>query len=313
MASDPFSIRIFVPDGNPEGVRFVDRMASTGLAVCFPRTEWKRIRTRPELQRAGVYLLSGYAGDDDLPTLYIGQGDGVLNRIDNHNATKDFWDWGFAFVTKSSDSGFNRAHITWLEHMLIKRAIDIGHSRLDNDVTPREPTLSEADKADASLFLKEIVQTLPLVGLRALEARAAVATPNTLSLPSAIAAQSMSASTSENDTLIVPAVQEGFERVFLGESAWWAVRISGGMLHKIKYIAAYRSAPLSAITHVAPVASIEPFGEDGKYKLIFSEPARAITPIPYADAPSGSMQGPRYTTYARLLEARKISELFGRP
>jgi hypothetical protein len=113
MASDGFTIRIFVPDGDPEGVRIIDRMASTGLAITFPRVQWTNIKTRPEFQRAGVYVLSGYATDDaDLPTLYIGQGDGVRDRIESHFVSKDFWDWGFAFVTKSTDSGFNHAHCT---------------------------------------------------------------------------------------------------------------------------------------------------------------------------------------------------------
>jgi hypothetical protein len=35
--------------------------------------------------------------------------------------------------------------------------------------------------------------------------------------------------------------------------------------------------------YVAPVARIEPHGDNGKYKLIFSEPARAIGPVPLGD------------------------------
>jgi hypothetical protein len=159
MAFDGFTIRIYVPDGDPDGVRIIDRMASTGLAISFPRAQWPRIKSRPEFERAGIYVLTGYKAEDtDLPTLYIGQGDGVLDRIDSHFDKKDFWDWGFAFVTKSNDSGFNRAHITWLEHMLITRARQAGRSHLDYSNTPGEPTLSEADKADTNLFLKEILQ-----------------------------------------------------------------------------------------------------------------------------------------------------------
>jgi hypothetical protein len=108
----------------------------------------------------------------------------------------------------------------------------------------------------------------------------------------------------------VPAQKDGFDSVFLGQNAWWAIRIGSGMIPKIKYIAAYQSQPVRALTHVAPVASIEPYGEDGKYKLLFSEPAKPIGPIPFADAPSGAMQGPRYTTYARLMSAKKITDLF---
>ena len=88
---DAFTIRIFVPDGDPEGVRVVDRMTSTGIAVSFPRDLWPRTKSRPEFGKAGVYVLVGFSSDDDLPTLYIGQGDGTRSRIAAHYDQKDFW------------------------------------------------------------------------------------------------------------------------------------------------------------------------------------------------------------------------------
>ena len=55
--ADPFTIRIFVPDGDPEGVRIIDRMNWTGLGLVFPRAKWPEIKQRPEMQRTGVYVL----------------------------------------------------------------------------------------------------------------------------------------------------------------------------------------------------------------------------------------------------------------
>lgn len=110
--------------------------------------------------------------------------------------------------------------------------------------------------------------------------------------------------------VVVPAQEEGFKEVFLGEKRWRAIRISGGKLQQIRYIAAYQTKPVSAVTHYAPVASIEPCGEEGKYQLIFAEPAKEIAPIPFSDAPQGLMQGPRYTTLARLMPAKKLTNLF---
>ena len=49
--SDPFTIRIFVPDGNPEGVRIIDRMNWTGIGLAFPRAKWLEIKQRPEFVR----------------------------------------------------------------------------------------------------------------------------------------------------------------------------------------------------------------------------------------------------------------------
>ena len=112
------------------------------------------------------------------------------------------------------------------------------------------------------------------------------------------------------NTVVVPAQQEGFESVFMEQNCWYAIRISGGMLNRIEYIAAYQTNPVSAITHYAAVSRIEPYGESGKYKLVFSEKARPVGPIAFGDAPNGTMQGPRYTTIDRLQKSKTLSELF---
>jgi hypothetical protein len=278
----------------------------TGIGLAFPRSKWETIKLRNEFIKTGIYILVGYkTGNDDLPTLYIGQGDGVKNRVESHYQKKDFWDWGMVFV--STSGGLNRAHVTWLEYALVDRAIQTKRCYLDNGNIPQEPALTEAEKADMHGFLNEILQILPLVGLRALEFPKAVAAPKAKIIDVSVQPKS-----DRPDTIIVPAQKDGFEKVFLGENAWYAIRISGGMLNHIKFIAAYQTQPISAITHFAPVDRIEPYGESGKYKLIFTAKAQPIGPIPFNDAPTGAMQGPRYTTYKKLRDARKLTDLIGK-
>lgn len=306
MKADPFTIKIFVPDGDPEGVRIVELMNWTGKGIVFPRVEWQKTRLRDEFKQAGIYILAGQTEDEDLPTLYIGQTDVLRDRLDSHESKKDFWDRAMVFV--SSNNTLNRGHITWLEYALVQHAEAIGQCQLANDTRPKEPSLSESEKADTQSFLKQVLQILPLVGLRALETRRAVAMPQAK-------IQLNGASTPKNkdsgiDTIIVPAQKEGFEQVFLGENCWHAIRISGGKLPKIKYIAVYQSQPISAITHYAPVERIEPYGENGKYRLIFSEKAKPIGPIPFDNATPGSLQSPRYTNLTKLQTAKKVMDLF---
>jgi len=301
--ADPFTIRIFVPDGNPESVRIIDRMNWTGVGVAFPRTKWSEVRHRSELQSTGIYILRGYKSEEpDLPTLYIGQADCPRTRIESHVQNKEFWDWCIVFV--STSGGLNRAHATWLEHALVKRANDAKQCHLDNGNAPQEPTLTESEKADTKGFLKEILQILPIVGLRAFESPKAIAVPAAVDTKNPLQELSIT-----RDTVIVPAQKEGFEQVFLGEDCWYAIRISGGMLDKIKYIAAYQTQPVSAITHYAPVARIEPYGEEGKYKIVFSEKAKPISPIPFGDAPQGFMRSSFYTSFAKLQNAKKVTDL----
>lgn len=45
-------------------------------------------------------------------------------------------------------------------------------------------------------------------------------------------------------------------------------------------------------------------------QLVFSEKAKTIGPIVFGDVPTGSMQGPRYTTFDRLLRAKTLGDLF---
>lgn len=279
--SDPFTIRVFVANGDPEGVRLVDRMNWTGVGVVFPRERWQIARSRAELSRTGVYILVGYKeGDEDLPTLYIGEGDAVRDRIDSHIQSKEFWENGYAFTT--SNSGLNKAHVRWLERELIQQAKKAGRSKLDNGTAPPEPPLSEAERADSRAFLREILQVLPIMGLRVFEEPKPVATPRAPAGGTqplvGLAAAALVTGSPDDVVVVVPAQEEGFKAVFLGEHRWRSIRIAGGKLQQIRYIAAYQTKPISAVTHYAPVAEIEPYGEDGKYQLIFSGPPVDITP-----------------------------------
>ena len=300
--SDPYTIRIFVPDGDPEGVRIVDRMNWTGVGIAFPRSKWQDVRQRQEFSKAGIYVLVGYdeKTTDERPTVYVGKAAReVRDRIESHAKSKDFWETGIVFVSPGGD--LNAAHVDWLEYALVEQAGKAGRCHLDNDNTPKESPLSEAEKADTRGFLREILQILPLLGIHSFETPKAVGNQAGV----VIAAKPKAV----RDTIIVPAHEDGFKEVFLGEQCWYAIRISGGMLERIRYIAGYQTAPVGAITHYAEVDRIEPYGEDGKYKVVFAGKAQPIGPIPFATSPKGSMQGPRYTTLEKLKQATTLADL----
>lgn len=56
--SHPFSIRIFVASGDPDGLRIIERSNWNGRAMVFPRPLLPEIKKREEFGRTGVLFIS---------------------------------------------------------------------------------------------------------------------------------------------------------------------------------------------------------------------------------------------------------------
>ncbi|WP_338670164.1 GIY-YIG nuclease family protein [Pseudodesulfovibrio methanolicus] len=163
----PYSIKIYLPGGDPDGLRLIEKSNWTGIGVVFSRSGYKEALKRDEFQRTGVYVLVGSSEDSSLPTLYIGEGDPVRPRLDSHYAQKDFWNWAVFFVT--SNQSLNKAHVKYLESRLITLAKDAKQCNLDNSNDSSQPNLSEADVADMESFIQDMLKVFPLVGLSVFE------------------------------------------------------------------------------------------------------------------------------------------------
>jgi hypothetical protein len=111
-----------------------------------------------------------------------------------------------------------------------------------------------------------------------------------------------------SDTVIVPARKGGFERVFLGQNQWWAIRIGAAMKDRLKYIAAYQVAPVSAVTHIAEIANIRPYKDSGKYIVNFKGPAKPIGPIGPGKL-KYTFQGPTYVQREKLIKAKTLEDV----
>lgn len=168
MSTSPgFSVRIFIPSGQPEALRIVEKSNWTGQGLVFPRAQFAEARQRAELKRTGVYVLWGPSESGQLPRLYVGEGDGVLSRLDQHAKTKDFWTHAAVFTSK--DQNLNKAHVQYLEARLVALASEAKRAELDNGNVPQLPGLSEADAADAEGFLADLLLCLPVVGVSLFE------------------------------------------------------------------------------------------------------------------------------------------------
>lgn len=157
-----FSVRLFLPEGDPDGVKTVEKSNWTGRGLVIPRSLFAETRSRTELGHTGVYILVGPDEKSQLPRVYVGEGDPIGPRLEQHAKNKDFWTQAVAFTSK--DQNLNKAHIQFLEYRLIDLAKVAKRCVLDNTNTPQPPSLSEADTAEAEGFLADVLLCLPVLG-----------------------------------------------------------------------------------------------------------------------------------------------------
>ena len=67
----PFSIRIFMPDGQADGLKVIEKSNWSGRGLVCPRALLMENKTREEFLKTGVYLLVGQGEEGGLPMLYI--------------------------------------------------------------------------------------------------------------------------------------------------------------------------------------------------------------------------------------------------
>ena len=159
-----FSVRIFIPSGEPEGLRLIEKSNWTGQGHVFPHSLYKEVRTRDEFERTGAYILWS---PGQLPPVYVGEGDVLRQRLDDHYRNRDFWNHGIVFTSK--DESLNKAHVRYLEARLYVLAKQMKRCKLQNKQEPAMPSLSDADRADAELFLADMLLCLPVVGVNFFE------------------------------------------------------------------------------------------------------------------------------------------------
>lgn len=161
--NNPYSIKVFLPGGDPDGLRIIQKSNWSGTGLVVPRSLFSKGKQRKELARTGVYVLVGPPEESGLPRVYVGEGDPIKPRLEQHAAKKDFWTSCISFTSK--DENLNKAHVQYLEARLIALGTQAKRCILDNGNAPALPSLSEADAADAEGFLAEMLLCFPVLGL----------------------------------------------------------------------------------------------------------------------------------------------------
>lgn len=154
------TIKLFLPRGEAKSLRTAEISNWTGKAVAAPRTELDELLQREELDKAGIYILSGTDPLSGLPRAYIGEAEIIRERLKQHK-TKEFWVSAIVFVSK--DENLTKAHVRYLEDRLLTEASQVGRFTLEQNQAGGS-RLPESDREDMEVFLSRIRQLLPVLG-----------------------------------------------------------------------------------------------------------------------------------------------------
>ncbi len=153
------SINLFLIDGDPGG-RIKCTLANwTGVAYKIPRTELERSKDREDLKQSGVYFLFGASDETGKGIVYVGQagarknGEGLLNRLQEHkrNPEKDYWTE--AIVLTTSNNSLGPTEISYLENRFCNLAIDANRYEVKNGNDPTQGNITEEKESEMEEFI----------------------------------------------------------------------------------------------------------------------------------------------------------------
>jgi len=155
----PKTIKLFLLEGDPTGVKKVQLSNWSGLAFVIPRNKLEVINKREELNKQCLYFLVG--GTSISPEVYIGEAENFQKRIPQHQS-KDFWNTCIVFLAK--DENLSKAHVRFLEATFVDDCRKANRAKMHNGNSPDGSKLSEEDESDMDEFKQNIKLVLSTLG-----------------------------------------------------------------------------------------------------------------------------------------------------
>lgn len=155
------TIQIYLPDGNPRGMKIAEITSRTIQAVLVPRVRLADAIKRNELENVGIYFLIGNPDQKSKSSLYIGEAENSSIRLTQHNQQKEFWNVAIAIISKTQY--FTKTHVKYLEWYCLAEAKEANRYTIENSALPKEPYAPENVQADLMDYfdtIKVLVSTL---------------------------------------------------------------------------------------------------------------------------------------------------------
>jgi predicted GIY-YIG superfamily endonuclease len=146
MRHTPKTIQIFLPGGDPQGIRVAEITTRIVQVIEVPRSLLQDFLKMPESAQVALYFLFGEAEDGAEQKVYIGQTGDLRARLAKHNKEKEFWERALVLISRTNS--LTQTHALFLEWHGIQEARKVGRYQAENSnsgTKPHTPAPLEAD------------------------------------------------------------------------------------------------------------------------------------------------------------------------
>jgi hypothetical protein len=146
MSSTPKTIQIFLPSGEPHGIRIAEITTRIVQVIEVPRSLLADFLAMEQSSQVGVYVLVGEDTGDDDRRVYVGQSGDLRARLTQHHQKKDFWQRALVLISRTNS--LTQTHALFLEWHALQQLRQVGRYRDENGTSgsrPHTPAPLEAD------------------------------------------------------------------------------------------------------------------------------------------------------------------------
>ena len=146
MNATPKTIQIFLPGGDPRGIRIAEITTRIVQVIEVPRSLLQDFLKMDESDQVSLYFLFGDVGDGGEPRVYIGQTGDLRARLVSHNQKKDFWQRALVLISRTNS--LTQTHGLFLEWHSLQAARKAGRYADENGNSGSKPHTPAPLQAD---------------------------------------------------------------------------------------------------------------------------------------------------------------------
>lgn len=137
MSLTPKTIQIYLPGGDPRGIRVAEITTRIVQVIEVPRSLLSSFLSMDESSQVAVYFLIGESEDGTERKVYVGQTGDLRARLSKHHKDKDFWQKALVLISRTNS--LTQTHALFLEWHCLQAVRKAGRYTDENGNSGSKP------------------------------------------------------------------------------------------------------------------------------------------------------------------------------